>query len=240
MNHIRIFLLLFVTLAFYSCEGFFPCLEGNGKLTIESRAVANFSGIYNASEFNISVFYSTQTSLEVEADENLQQYIKTYVTDNSLVVEVDDNRCLESVNPIQITVRCPSLSRAVLTGSGDVDIYSFSNDYFTATLSGSGDMELNDLIIGNDLQVTNSGSGDLTIDGKAKNSVYVLTGAGDINADRFRVDNCSVTLAGSGKMRVNFISTLTGLLSGSGNIHYVGPDGGVNIRTTGSGLIIKE
>ncbi len=239
MNYIRILLILIASIALYSCEGFYSCLEGNGNTIVESRAVANFSGIYNASEFNVSVQYSEEASLEVQADENLQEYIKTYVTDNSLVVEVEDDRCLESDN-IRITVKCPTLSRAVLSGSGDIFAKGFSSDYFTATLSGSGDLEINNLIIGNDLEVTNSGSGEFILDGKATNSVYVLTGSGDINARDFKVDNCSVTLAGSGKMRVNFISRLTGLLSGSGDIRYIGPDEGVNIRTIGSGIVIKD
>lgn len=240
MSYIRVILIFIVGAALSSCEGLFPCLEGDGNLTVESRAVVGFTGIYNSSEYDVRVVVGNETSLQVEADENLQQYIKTYVQDNSLVIEAEDNRCLESVNPIQITVSCPSLSRVVSNGSGDIDVYGFTADYFSVTLSGSGDIDISDLVITNEISITNTGSGYLTIDGKASNSINALSGSGHMNLDRFRVNNCSVNLAGSGDMRVSFINTLTGIISGSGDIHYYGPTEGVNVRTTGSGILIKE
>ncbi len=241
MNRIKLHFIILLLISLNSCEGLFNCLDGNGVYSEETRGISSFTSINNTSGFDVVVIYDkAATSLSVEADENLQQYIKTYTQKNSLVIESDRERCLSSVTPIKITVKCPVLERAVLSGSGSLDVYNFSLGNFSATVSGSGDMELNDLVITSDIECNISGSGDLNLDGKGNSAVYTLTGSGDLDADRFKVDECSVTLSGSGDISVNFISSLTGLLSGSGNIRYYGDPGLVKIRTTGSGKVLQE
>lgn len=239
MNYIKITLIGLIVMSLTSCEGLFPCLEGNGDLTIETRAVTGFSGIYNSSDFDIFVQNGSPTSLEVQADENLQQYIKTYVRDNSLIVEVDEGRCIES-NLIRINITCQDLSRAVLVGSGDIYLNGFRTDYFTAVHSGSGYMDIADMVVANDMEITHSGSGHIDLEGKALNAYYILSGTGNIKGDNFRVNECSITLSGSGNIWVNFISSLTGIISGSGDVRYIGPPEGVNIRETSSGRVYQD
>lgn len=237
----KYFLILLVGFTLNSCELLTSCLDGNGKSASETRAVASFTNIYNESQFDVTVIYSdTQTSLTVEADENLLQYISTYVQSSSLVIEIDDDRCLESVNPVSITIECPDLESVVSSGSGGFDLYNFSTDNFSATATGSGDIDLNDFVVSENISMNSSGSGDITIDGKGAKASLLLSGSGDIDADRFLADNVAVTLSGSGDMSVYFISSLTGTLSGSGNIHYYGNSSSVQVRDTGSGDLIEE
>lgn len=240
MKYIRAISLILFTMLLVTCDEFYNCLDGDGDLVSENRSVAEFSGVNNSSPFDVRVIQDAETSIIVEADENLQQYIKTYVRGNTLIVESERDRCLDSRNRLVIEVRCPFIDRAILAGSGELQLYNFRSDYFIASLSGSGDLELNDLIVRNDIELSSSGSGDITIDGKAINGTYVLSGSGDIDADRFRVDDCTVTLGGSGSMTVDFISKLYGNLTGSGNIYYYGNDSLVNIRVSGSGRVIKR
>lgn len=239
MNYIKITLVGLIVMSLTACEGLFPCLEGNGDLTLETRAVSGFSGIYNATEFDIYIENGSQITLEVQADENLQQYIKTYVKDNSLIVEVDDNRCIES-NLVRINITCPDLSRIVLAGSGDIYMNGFRTDYFTVVHSGSGYMNIADMVVANDMEITHSGSGHIDLEGKSLNAYYILSGSGNIKGDKFRVNECSITLTGSGNIWVNFITALTGIISGSGDVRYNGPANGVNIRETGSGRVFQD
>lgn len=235
-----IYLLILSGFILSSCEGVFNCQRGDGNFTQEYRAVSSFTSITNSTEFDVEISYASEASLVVEADENLQQYIKTYVQNNILVVELDGERCIESTGNIQIIVQAPVLESAVLSGSGDLDIYDFISQSFSATLTGSGDLKISDLVVTSSLKVDLSGSGDVDIDGKSNKADYYLTGSGDVNAANFLADVCYVNLSGSGDVELSFVSELTGMLSGSGDVYYIGDSEVVRIRNTGSGQVLQR
>lgn len=232
-----IFILVIATFLINSCEGLFPCLEGNGDHTTEERGVANFTGIYNATDFDIEIIYDTETRLIVEADENLQQYIRTYVENGDLIIETDQNRCLSSVNIIKVTVYCPQIETIVLSGSGDIEVYDFKPQYLNITLSGSGDIDLNQISVSNSIEVNLPGSGDVRLDGKASEAYYYLSGSGDINGENMTCSYAKVVLSGSGNVDVFAYDNIDITLSGSGNIYVYG-DPVIKDRISGSGKVI--
>lgn len=220
-----------------SCEAFFPCLEGNGVESTEERGITNFTGIYNTSSFDVEVIQSNETRLIVEADENLQQYIKTYVEDGDLILETDNYRCLSSVNRMRITVYCPLIETVVLSGSGDMEISDFNPEYFTISLSGSGDIDLNSIVVGKSIEVNIPGTGDVMLNGKSPQAYFYLSGSGDLEAETMTTNSSKVVLSGSGDAKVFAYEDLDVILSGSGNVYvYGGPV--IKDRITGSGKII--
>ncbi len=220
-----------------SCEALFPCLEGNGNESTEERGVTGFTGIYNTGDFDVEVIQSTETKLIVQADENLQQYIKTYVDGGDLILETDSYRCLSSVNRIRIMIYCPLIETVVLSGSGDMDVSNFNPEYFTVTLSGSGDIDLNSMIIGKSIEVNIPGSGDVILNGKSPQAYYYLSGSGDLEGETMTTNSSKVVLSGSGDAKVFAYEDLEVILSGSGNVYVYG-DPDIQDRITGSGKII--
>ena len=224
----------------YACEILFPCLEGNGVITTENRSVSSFTTVNNASEFDVIIEYSANATISVKADENLQQYIRTYVQNGELILETDQDRCLQPQEPIAVTVYCPYLESVILSGSGDIDMYDITSDYLNLTLSGSGDINASNIIATNSLEMNLGGSGDITIDGKAANAQYYLTGSGDIHGEMMRADKCSIVLSGSGDVYTYVYTSLKIVLSGSGNVYYYGDPEEIEQRVTGSGVVIKK
>ncbi|MBN2485129.1 MAG: DUF2807 domain-containing protein [Bacteroidales bacterium] len=224
----------------YSCEIMYPCLEGNGVLTTEERAVTHFTSVNASAGFDVELIYSTDSYISVEADENLQKYIRTYVHNGELVLETEQGRCLRSGNRILVTVYCPFIEAVVLSGSGDMEVSGFSADNFDIILSGSGDIDIAMLTVSERLTAKLTGSGDIMADGSANEANFTLSGSGSIHADRFRVNNCYIVLSGSGNSYVYATSYLKVRLSGSGDVLYYGGPERVDKRITGSGKIIQK
>ncbi len=240
MKALNILLLLFFGILLNSCEGLFPCLEGNGVLTEREPAVSSFSGVYNTTDFDVQLIYSTETKLVVQADENLHQYIDIYVENGDLIIETDNGRCLSSKNQILVTIYSPLIETISLSGSGDIDAYDFKPEYLNVTLSGSGNIELNRFSVGTILEVNVPGSGDVQLDGKSPEALYTLSGSGDIDGKLMKINQAKVILSGSGNIDVYAYETLEINLSGSGNIYVYGDPVIDKQRISGSGKVIHR
>ena len=81
-----------------------------------------------------------------------------------------------------------------------------------------------------------SGSGDITLKGKADEARYSVSGSGDIKAYDLSVNDLSCSVSGSGDARVYAKDNMNLSVSGSGDIRYKGP-ANVNKSKSGSGSI---
>ena len=103
------------------------------------------------------------------------------------------------------------------------------------SVSGSGDLVFEDLDCKN-LTSKVSGSGDITLKGKADEARYSVSGSGDIKAYDLSVNDLSCSVSGSGDARVYAKDNMNLSVSGSGDIRYKGP-ANVNKSKSGSGSI---
>ncbi|MBN2213437.1 MAG: DUF2807 domain-containing protein [Bacteroidales bacterium] len=252
-------LIVLAAILMNSCEDLgICCIRGNGNLTTENRVVSDFNGVELNGSFIVYVDSSDETSLLVEADENLLDEIRTQVRGNNLVVETHRNRCLNSKNDITIYVTTPDIEELVLSGSGRIYCDRFETPGLQVELSGSGNIFL-DYIHTNDAEIELSGSGtirgtvdtysaDILLDGSgiirlngsAHHADLDLTGSGSILASEFYTDNTDVNLTGSGNIEVYATDLLEVRLTGSGIVYYYGNPANVVKQITGSGSVIKR
>jgi len=84
-----------------------------------------------------------------------------------------------------------------------------------------------------------SGSGDITLNGTAKNFEATISGSGDIKAYGLEADNVEATVSGSADIKVTANKMLKARVSGSGDISYRGNPTKVDTKASGSGDISK-
>jgi Ca2+-binding RTX toxin-like protein len=70
--------------------------------------------------------------------------------------------------------------------------------------------------------VTNSGTGSVTLLGKANSLTLVNEGSGDLKAFEFEVLEADLTLIGSGNAELHCTESMKVLIEGSGNVYYRG------------------
>lgn len=236
-NIYNILLACLILIIVSSCDPFFNCLDGNGVLEVEDRLVTEFLGVENRTSFDVEIVSATEFSVRVTADNNLLSAINTSVRSGNLIIDTDNDRCLSSDNLILVEVFMPTVDLIELTGSGNMDVYDFKCTKLTVLNSGSGEIDLTDVVSNSEVEVTLTGSGDINMWGKAQSGDYVLSGSGDIFAQDFRMDRCTAVNSGSGDIYCYASEYLDANLAGSGDIIYSGNPGEVDQEDSGSGSI---
>jgi hypothetical protein len=243
---------------FNSCDEMWNhCIEGNGHHSVETRTLPAFTRIQVNGDFNVQVSIDSTSVAIVDADENLQDRIVTYVYEEKLFIETKSGDCLNSSRPIEISVVTPSVNNIELNGSGNVNCDDLFAEDFILKLSGSGGIKCKkikaDLAALNlegsgiidcasDVQSLTSqieGSGEIRINGSALNSDLKVIGSGHLRAGELNTDVCKANISGSGIIDTDVNNSLDVTIIGSGIVNYFG-NPVITSYISGSGKIVKQ
>lgn len=215
-------------------------IEGNGKIRKESRSVGNFTAISSSGSWDVMVAYGESSSIQVEGDENLLEYIETKVEGDKLVIRSKKSANLRSRNKITVYVSLTRLTGVSLSGSGDIlGQGKFSNDGNTDfKVSGSGSIKLA-LHKVQRADVAVSGSGNIRLSGSAGTVHVRISGSGNVDCGELISDNATANVSGSGNIKLNANNSIDASISGSGNVSYRGAASDVRKHVSGSGRVSK-
>ncbi len=215
-------------------------VEGNGVYKKETREVGSFSGIASSGSWDVMLAYGNSSTIEVEGDENLLEYIETKVENGKLNIRARKNGNIRSKNKIVVYVTVSDIKGLYLSGSGDIiGKGNFSNAGTTnVAVSGSGNIKL-DFGRFAEIDASVSGSGGIILKGTSNQVDARISGSGSINCKEVVSDDVTAHISGSGNIRVQANTSIDARISGSGNIYYTG--GAKNVRThkAGSGRVVK-
>ena len=221
MRNIWFMGVLLVLFAVSGCSYYGPCLNGSGPVVSDVRANANFTGVSNTGSFNVYVTEADIFGVEVLAQENLLPIIETYVSGGNLIITTKNGACYKSSTSVEVHVSLPELDLLRLSGSGQV--YA-------------------DVVVGPEVEISNSGSGFMEIDTVYAESYMVSnSGSGYIAIDGTYADEADMVQSGSGTIVNGILSGIADLSvrhSSSGLIHATLNDGTlVNVLLSGSGMV---
>ncbi len=257
-NQLKIYIffsLLIFALFSTSCSSDINCIKGKGGTITQTRQVDSFSAVEAKGSFRVNIFQDSSIRIQevtISAEENIIDLIETRITGQSLVIGTK-NKCYTTSQEVIITIRTPALSQIVMSGSGDIilkDSPRISNlelildgsgtiqttpnfpimasTKCTAKIKGSGNMDL-DFQETKSVNTSISGSGNITLRGKANESDLSISGSGNIKAFSLQVIKSKVNISGSGKIEVFATDTNTPSqaevdvkISGSGNVFVKG------------------
>jgi hypothetical protein len=95
-----------------------------------------------------------------------------------------------------------------------------------------------DRMVSSDININNSGSGDLAIDsGETTYQKIVMSGSGNVKMGGLRSQDCQISKSGSGSAYVHVEDELSGESSGSGNIYLTRSSVRLDVKTSGSGKV---
>jgi hypothetical protein len=228
--------LFFTTIA--NAQSSYEKVKGSGKIITEKRTTAGYDEIKVSGFFDVVLVSGKEGAITIEGEENLLPFVKVEVEENVLKIQTEKNVNMSTNHPIVLTVPFEQISFVSLSGSGDVKSKNtIVGSSFKARLSGSGDLSLD--VKTTDFQIEISGSGDVVLTGNSDNFNSKISGSGDIDAINLASKNASLSLTGSGDMKVNCTESLTARVSGSGDIKYKGNPQLKDTKVSGSGEISK-
>lgn len=214
-------------------------VRGNGKMTTVTRDVGEYDIISVGGFFEVNLIAGEEGSINLEAEENLMDYIITEVKGNALKIRIEDNTNLRTSRnkTIRITIPFEDLEEVNLAGSAKLRSEEvIKADRFATSVAGSGNVSLE--VQAREVTASVSGSGSLNLSGTADEVAFKLSGSGNLNAEDLTAVDAEASVTGSGNLRlVCDGGLLKARTTGSGNITYSGKPSREDFKTIGSGKI---
>jgi len=233
---IKPFVLLLLTFITTSC--FFNGVKGNGNVISDNRNISeDFVRINAGNGLDVFLTNSTYFSIEVEADENLQELIETYVENETLFIKTKKNIGLAKAKKVHVYA----------DNINEIDVHSgaeiISNSIFKAddfkikANSGGGiNMSLNV----NDLVCESSSGAHLNLKGKSKTISVNSTSGSNLNAYDLEVLICDIDVSSGAHVKLNVSESFNGEASSGGGISYKGNPNIIKSSKSSGGSITEK
>jgi hypothetical protein len=213
-------------------------IRGNYQVINKEIPIADYDEIVVglAADVVYQQFSDSIPYLQITTDDNILSALNVRVEGTRLVIETKADSV---IHPTQLTIYTHSrnLNNVHVQGSGEIYLRGEVNaKNFNLNISGSGNVRTDSVLCEN-LQANISGSGNAQLTGAAKESAFMVSGSGNINAYDFLVLSSKCTVSGSGNIKAYSIGHLDASIYGSGNITYKGIPESVNSFVSGSGKI---
>ena len=190
---------------------------GSGRMATEVRELSGFNSVDVSSVFQVEITAQSEFHVEVEADDNLLQYIETDVRNGELHISLDKR--VKSRNPLRVRIGAPDIERIEASGASKVFVSNLKNAK---------------------VEVDTSGASKIELSGETSQLIVDVSGASNINAVELKAVNATVDASGASRVNVNVSGELRSEASGASNINYVGNPANVIKNTSGASTVKQQ
>lgn len=196
-------------------------VKGNGETITQERDVPSFSGIKACCSFDVEVRQGAP-GVRVEAESNLQEYIKTEVSGGRLMIGFTDNVNISNHKPIRIYVTMNELDWVKASSSSKIAFKgAFTGDDLEVDVSSSANVSgLN--FSGGDIRLEASSSGKIELAGTGNQIRAKASSSGRIMAGDCKVKNGRVAASSGANIYLNVSGELDASASSGGTVRYQG------------------
>lgn len=203
--------------SFFNFSFNFSGQKGSGVMASDVRDVRGFSAIDVGGVFQVEVTAQKDFEVEVEADDNLLQYIETEVHGDTLQIKTDKR--LSPTGPIRVRISAPNIESIEASGAANVIVNELKNASVSLDASGASRVKLN------------GETTKLTVD---------VSGATNVNAADLRSETAIVEASGASHVDVHATGTLKADASGASKITYSGSPTSVQKSDSGAGKVVAR
>ena len=214
-------------------------IKGSGTVTKEKRAVSPFDKIDITGAFTVYLSQGEVESVEVELDNNLQQYVEVRNEGNKLILGIKDKINFGKTTKNNVYITMKNINLFCVSGVCDINTSGSLNcGDLKLKVSGvaKGGLEVNC----DKLNVNISGVANLELRGNAVELNINQSGVGKFNAGKFEAAKVTVNNSGVGSVSVYATQELSMNNSGVGSITYSGNAEIKKLDSSGIGKIKKE
>lgn len=208
----------------------------------EDRPIGSFRGVATGGPITVKITMGNKESVRLEGDQEAISELTTEVISGILTIKPKTkwNNWSRKFNSAHVTVyiTAKKISSLTMSGSGNMEVENTINSpELVTTLSGSGGITASANV--KTFTGTISGSGSMKLSGKADDSNLTLSGSGGFKGRDFAVNDLSAQISGSANVYITANKNIEAVISGSGSIRYSG-NAAVKKTIIGSGSIRKE
>ena len=212
-------------------------VTGNGKVISQTRSLAEFTGVKVGSGIDVFLTQGENQLVEVEADENLQEWIRTEV--NGGVLHIFTEKTIRLAKAKKVNIVCKTIDNIDVSSAGDVTgLNRFKADRLEIDMSSAGDLKFE--VDANEIDISLSSAGNADLKGTTHTLKADLSSAGDLNAFELEAKIGDISVSSAGNARVFVIEEASFRSSSAGNINYRGEPKIREIHTSSAGSVNKK
>ncbi len=217
-----IFFYFLVLISLSGCSIIMDEEVGNGIRVTEEKKLDRFEDLEISGSFEVELVPSDQFRVMIEADENIQEFVRVDQEGDRVKVRLKNNVRVKMDGRIKLTIYMQELRTIELAGSGKVKTRSQMShpDRMEFTIAGSGDMDID--VKSPRVEVSIGGSGEVNASGKTKRLEVDIAGSGDFIGEELLSEDSEISIAGSGNASVFASTKLDVSIAGSGDVQYRG------------------
>lgn len=214
-------------------------VSGTGNVIPELRSVSGFRNVEVSGAIDVYVKQDSTTSVKVETDDNLQQYIRVRSNGSTLEIYTESGINLRPTNKVRVFVSNPTFDGFEVSGASSVTGESVisSSERISLHISGASDGKLE--INAPRVIVDVSGASGVNLRGRTKDLEASATGASEIRSYDLLAENTDVDASGASHIEVYASVKLDGEASGASTVKFRG-NASNHVRTSGASNVGKN
>ena len=209
----------FIIISLFSCQEFVNQKKGNGQVTISKREVTeNFTKIETSEAIAVEIEQAENNSIEVETDSNLQNHVKTTISNGVLKISLDKNMIV--CNELIVRVKIKELKEIETSSASSIKsntVFKGKNLNIIASSASTIDMEVEY----ENITVEASSTGDITLRGKALKLEANASSASTIDASELMSNEVFAKTSSASDIKVYAIVKLDAKAESAGTIASV-------------------
>ena len=238
MRHILTLLLLTTALTLSAQWGSRKTVKGNGDVTTQTRNVDGFDGVSTCCDIDVELVQGS-FGVRVEAESNLQEYIKTEVSGGRLEIGFKNNTNIKTREQIIVYVSLPELEFVDASSSGSVTTKSsFTGEDMRVNVSSGAKISLD--FSGESISTNASSGGGIRLKGSANRFKANASSGGAVRAEDYKVRDAKCNASSGGGITVNVSGELDANASSGGRVSYLGNPSNVDANKSSGGSVRQK
>ncbi len=207
-------------------------IKGSGKVVRTERQVGSFEAISVSAGLEVILLQDSVVKVVVEADDNLQEVIKTEVSNGEL--KIYPERRIGSCSSKKITVTFKTIHS--LEGSSGSEIQSrMELKMPSLRVSGSSGANIDLTFAVTELTVSGSSGVNMKISGSAQNMEIDGSSGANIKAVELKTLNCTADASSGANLKITVTDKISARASSGGSIKVEGSPKNKNVEKSSGG-----
>ncbi len=215
-------------------------VSGSGKTVTLDFALDDFTRVSVGSAFKLDITQGDAFSIQVEVDDNLEQYLDVKRSGDTLEIGLKPRLGILFGNTtLRAWVTMPQLTGLEASGASNCRISGFSSDK-GLDLEASGASTVRGDAASGAAKIGASGASTVELKGSGTDLNAVASGASTLRLEDFAVTDARADASGASRITVNVTGTLDATASGASSVRYVGDPAKVRENSSGASTIGRK
>jgi hypothetical protein len=216
-----------------------PRVRGSGNIITENRNETGFNRIDVSGAIDVFIKQDSTTSVKVEADDNIMEYVIVNTSGSTLEIHTENNIRLKPSHKIKVYVTNPDYKELLVSGASSIrsenEISSPDALHIEINGASEGRLELN----APKVSVNLGGASHADLRGKTRDFEGDASGASEIKGFDLLSENANVEASGASSIEVFASVRIDGQASGASSVNYKG-NAQVTVDKSGASSVNKK